>query len=210
MRLFSKRDVKEATMVRDRDPSYGCILSFNNKILPDAREEIQVNDIHVIENKIIYRLVEEFQEWHYDIREKIKSLELKDVKKPVKIQYMRGFTFHKKDPAIVGMKVLAVTLQPNRVIISAEQGFRIGKIKGIQDKGENISEAVQDAEVAVSIIGGIVGRNLNENDIVFCDLSEHDYKILKNKFFNELTPAEQETLEEIVKIKRKGKTYWGM
>ncbi|MHA1145163.1 MAG: translation initiation factor IF-2 [Candidatus Helarchaeota archaeon] len=206
----SKRDVKEAAIVKDRDPSYGCILSFNNKILPDAREEIQAADIHVIENKIIYRLIEDFQGWHYDVKEKIKRLELKDVKKPVKVHYLPGFTFRNKDPAIVGVRIEAGTLVPNRVLISSEEGYRIGKIKGIQDKGQNIPEAEQGSEVAISIIGGMVGRNLHENDIMYCDLSEHDYKILKKKFYDDLTTEEQETLEEIVKIKRKNKTYWGM
>lgn len=207
---ISKRDVMEAIIVKDKDPSYGCILSFNNKILPDARDDLQAHDIKLFENKIIYRLVEEFQAWNYDIREKLKRLELKDVKRPFKIQYLPGYTFNRKDPAIVGVKVLAGSLVPNRVLISEEAGFRVGKIKAVQDKGENIPEAKQDAEVAVSIIGAQVGRNLKENDVMFGDLSEHDYKILKNKFFNELSPDEQEALEYIVKLKRKTKSYWGM
>ena len=57
----SKRDVTEANIVKQKDPSWSAILAFNVKILPDAKEEILENDIKIFENKIIYKLIEDFE-----------------------------------------------------------------------------------------------------------------------------------------------------
>ncbi|MHA1783733.1 MAG: translation initiation factor IF-2 [Candidatus Helarchaeota archaeon] len=206
----TKRDVFEAITVKEKNPIDAAILSFNNKVLPDAREEAINQEITILENKIIYRLVEDYEKWRDKLKEELKNIELKDVKQPVKIQILPGFIFRRSNPAIVGVKILTGKLRTNVSLISVEDGRSIGRVMQIQDKGKNIKEASKGQEVAVSIRGAVVGRGLNENDLLFGNLSEHDYKILYNKFKDELTNDELMVLDEIAKLKRKEKSYWGM
>ena len=86
----------------------------------------------------------------------------------------------------------------------------IGLIREIQDKGQNIDLANSGQEVAISIRGATAGRSFKEEDELIVDLPEHHFKILKSKFWDELSIEEQDLLEELAKIKRKAKSYWGM
>jgi translation initiation factor 5B len=43
----SKRDVIEASVVKEHEPLYGVILAFNVKILPDAEEEAGINGVQI-------------------------------------------------------------------------------------------------------------------------------------------------------------------
>ncbi|NHI93970.1 MAG: translation initiation factor IF-2 [Candidatus Lokiarchaeota archaeon] len=205
----SKRDVFEAYTVKEKNPIYAAILSFNNKILPDAKEEAINQEIHILENKIIYRLVEDYQKWRDELKEKIRSIELKDVKRPCKVEILPGCIFRRSNPAIVGVKIVVGVLKTNVNLISLD-GRVIGRVMQIQDKGKNIQEAKKNDEVAISIRGATVGRGIDEGDSLIISLSEYDYKILKNKFKEELTDEELNLMEEIANIKRKEKSYWGM
>ncbi len=206
----SKRDVFEALTVKEKNPIQAVILSFNNKILPDAKEEAATQEITIMENKIIYRLVDGYKEWAFNLKEKIKSIQLKDVKQPVKLELLPGCIFRRSNPAIVGVKILCGVLKTNVNLISTEDGTYIGRVMQIQDKGKNIKEASANNEVAISIRGAVVGRGINEGDVLLGDFSEHDYKILNSKFKDELTSCQVEILDEMAKLKRKEKSYWGM
>jgi translation initiation factor 5B len=45
------------------DKYLGVILAFNVKILPEAEEEASATGVRVFQNNIIYRLIEEYEEW---------------------------------------------------------------------------------------------------------------------------------------------------
>ncbi|NVM01889.1 MAG: translation initiation factor IF-2 [Candidatus Helarchaeota archaeon] len=206
---ISKRDIIEASVVKESDPLRAVILSFNTKLLPDAKEEAETLEIPIFENKIIYRLVEDYKEWYLNKKEELKKLQLKDVTQPGKVKVLRGFIFRRTDPAIVGVKVLTGRVKPKNRLISGE-GKMVGLIREVQDKGQNIDLANSGQEVAISIRGATVGRTFKEEDELLVDVPEHHFKILKNKFWDELPFEEQELLEELAKIKRKAKSYWGM
>jgi len=207
---ISKRDVFEAITVKEKNPIHAVILSFNNKTLPDAKEEANKEEITIMENKIIYRLVEDYKKWAFELKEKLKRVELKDVKQPVKLELLPDCIFRRSNPAIVGVKILCGKLKTNVNVISAENATRIGRVMQIQDKGKNIKEAGKNNEVAISIKGAVVGRGLNEGDVLLGDFSEHDYKILSKKFKDEMTTCQVNLLDEMAKLKRKEKSYWGM
>jgi translation initiation factor 5B len=59
----------------------------------------------------------------------------------------------------------------------------------------------------VAIEGATVGRQINEEDIVYIDLIESAYKQFPDIDLND---DEKMALEETVAIKRKEEPFWGM
>ena len=86
-----------------------------------------------------------------------------------------------------------------------------GIIQQIQDKGQNIQEANEGMEVAISIKSPFtVGRQINEGDLFYIDMSEFNFKTLTEKFKDQLNESELKALKELVKIKRKNNKFWGL
>jgi len=74
----------------------------------------------------------------------------------------------------------------------------------IQDTGKPIQIARIGMSVAISIRGDIlVGRHIDEGDIIYTDIPESHVEELVNKFSQDLSDDELLTLKEIVEIKRK-------
>jgi translation initiation factor 5B len=80
-------------------------------------------------------------------------------------------------------------------------GTNVGAINEIQDKGESIKSAEQGMQVAIALKKPTVGRHINENDVLYVNISEDEAKELK--LGGVLSPEEEEVLEELAEIKRK-------
>jgi translation initiation factor 5B len=196
---ISKRDVIEATTVKDR--YFRVILGFNVSMLPDAKEAAAQAEIPVFMSDVIYRLIEEYDEWVKVEKEKEKQELMERVSTPAKIKILPGCLFRLSKPAIVGVEVLAGKIKTGVELIKAD-GANVGPINEIQDKGENLSRAEQGMQVAIALRKPTVGRHINENDILYVNLSEDEITELKKRS-GVLSPGEEEVLEELLEIKRK-------
>jgi len=78
-----------------------------------------------------------------------------------------------------------------------------GVIQQIQDKGETIPEAAKGQQVAISLRGITIGRQVKEGDILFIDILEKHAGKLKKEYFSFMTDDEINVLEELIEIKRK-------
>ena len=84
-----------------------------------------------------------------------------------------------------------------------------GEIRQIQSQGENVSESKNGDKVAVSIAGPAVGRQIEEGDILYTDISTEEYrKLIKNEKL--LSLSEVKALNEIRELKRKKEPKWGL
>ena len=90
-----------------------------------------------------------------------------------------------------------------------KDGKKIGSIKQIQSQGEDVEEAKIGDNVAVSIIGPVIGRQLKEGDVVYTDVNSSEYKKLKN-YEDLLTEHEKKVLEEIADTRRKADNTFGL
>jgi translation initiation factor 5B len=196
---ISKRDVIEATTVKDY--YFRVILGFNVGLLPDAKEAAAQAEIPVFMSDVIYRLIEEYDEWVKVEKEKEKREVMGRVSTPAKLKFLPGCVFRLSKPAIVGIEVLAGKIKTGVELIKAD-GTNVGPINEIQDKGENLSRAEQGMQVAIALRKPTVGRHINENDILYVNLSEDEITELKKRS-GVLSPEEEEVLEELVEIKRK-------
>lgn len=205
----SRRDVVDAVISKNEEPLYGVIIAFNVKILPSAFDEIKASEIKLFSANVIYKLTEDYQAWIDAAEEEKKKAYLDAVIKPAKIRVIPKLIFRNSKPAIVGIEVLGGTVKQGYSLIRRD-GSRVGKVEGMQDKGENLKSVLRGKKVAMSIKDAIFGKNFDEGDVLYVDIPENHYKILESELKSKLSEDEYETLNEIVDIKRKENPDWGM
>jgi translation initiation factor 5B len=164
---ISKRDVVEASVVKENDPTYGAILAFGVRTLPDAEEEARIKGVQIFREKIIYQVIEKYLAWFKTQREETAEQKLETLVRPGKIQVLQGFVFRRAKPAILGVEILAGKIVPKVGIIRVEDGEDLGEIQQIQDKGKTIPEADKGMQVAISMDKPIVGRHVFEKDMLY-------------------------------------------
>ncbi|RLI12741.1 translation initiation factor IF-2 [Candidatus Bathyarchaeota archaeon] len=196
-----KSDVIEAAVVREKDEAYGAILAFNVKVLPDAEEEARARGVRIFESNIIYTLIDDYVRWATELRETKLRREFEALVKPGKIRILPGFVFRRSRPAIVGVEVLAGRIKPRYRLVRPD-GRDIGQILQIQDRKKAIPEARKGAQVAISIDKAIVGRHIDEGDVLYVNVPPEDRRKLLEKFRDKLTPEEVEVLRELEEIMR--------
>lgn len=204
---ISRKDIIEAETAKEETPIRAVVLGFNVKIKKDAEEKANEAGIHVFLNNVIYKLIEDYGEWVQKEMEEEKKIDLDKLTRPSKIKLLPGYVFRRSKPAVVGVEVLLGILKNNSNLINKD-GKRIGTVQGLQDKGENIKEADMGMEAAVAIDGPTVGKQINEGDILYTDISESEARLLEVKYKSSLKDDETEALEEIKKIKRKDDIFW--
>ena len=204
----SRRDVVEAEMVREASEERAVVLGFNVKVLRDAEERSASSGIPIFQGNIIYKLIEEYEEWVEKKREREIREEFARLTRPGKLRILPGFVFRTSKPAIVGIEVLAGTVKTNVWLINAE-GKRVGIIKGLQEQNESIPEAGAGRQVAMALAGGVVGKNIKEGDALYTDISQDEAVVISEKYLDVLSPDEREAFEEIINIKRKTNPTFG-
>jgi translation initiation factor 5B len=106
------------------------------------------------------------------------------------------------------VRVLGGTLRTGVNLIQKD-GKKVGHLKSMQQNQENIREAPAGAEVAISVEGATVGRQLAEEDDLLVDIPERHVKVLEKEMLKHLAISAQEVLEEFTSMKRKNDPFWG-
>jgi translation initiation factor 5B len=205
---ITRRDVLAAHAVKDKDRYLGVILGFNVKVLDDAKKEAAEREVHIFNEKVIYNLVRNYTDWVKYQKEHADSIIFEEIPPICKIQFLKGFVFRRNDPAVFGAEILIGKLRQKNQVIN-ENGSKVGIIHQIQDKGKNIEEARKGMQVAVSIRGPTIGRQINEGDFFYTDLNSRQAKLLIEKFGHRLNEEEKEIFEFILNIKRKSDPAYG-
>lgn len=203
----AKKDVFEADIVRSRDENRGVVLAFNVDVLEDAMELASAKKIPIFRGDILYRIVDEYLAWVAEESIRKKRAIFEELVRPGKIQILEGYVFRKSKPAIVGIRVLGGTIRQKYPLIRVD-GKRVGRIHQIQDRGRNIQEATKDMEVAISIRGAVVDRDIHENDILYVDVPEDHVRRLMKGFLDMLRGDEREVLMEYVEVRRRSNPAW--
>jgi translation initiation factor 5B len=207
---ISKKDVVEISTVADADALLGVILAFNSKVLSDASAEASTLKLPIFQSRIIYDLVDQYEAWVEQKRREQEAALLEAISFPGKIELIPGYVFRQSNPAVVGVRVLGGRVRAKNALITPDNR-RIGTVQQIQDKGKTISESRIGAEVAISIKGATVGRQINEGDILYVDIPERDAIQLNQEFRDKLTSDELDILQEFLVLKRKHVTpFWGV
>ncbi len=197
----TKKDVIEAYTVRTEDRYRGVILAFNVSVDKNAEDEAKEKGVPIIRDNVIYRLIEAYEKYIEEEREREKRELLEKLVPPVKIQILKGYVFRRSDPAIVGVKVLAGVLRP-KIPLMREDGKEVGTVRSIQTEGKTLEKAEKGMEVAVAIDGPMVGRHIFEDDVLYSKMPYEHIKVFLQK--RHLVPDDYiEVLKEIMDILKK-------
>ncbi len=205
---ITRRDVIAASAVKEKDRYTGVILGFNVKILDDAQKECQERGVKIFHERIIYNLVRSYTDWVIYQKEHEESILFNEIPPVCKFQFLKGFIFRRNDPAVFGAEILIGKLR-QKILVINENGKKIGTIHQVQEGGKAIEEATKGMQVAVSIKGPSIGRQINEEDIFYTDLNSRQAKILIERFYHRLNEEERETFDKILKLKRKTDPAFG-
>jgi len=202
----SRRDVIRASAIKD--PLLSAILGFNVELLPDAISEIQKTEVPVFSNNIIYTIIENYEQWVEEQKMRMEQERLEAVIRPGAVRLLPDCVFRQSKPAIVGVQVIGGVVR-TQVNLMREDGATVGVVKGIQTHNENVGSATVGQEVAISIDGPTVGRQIHEGDILYVNIPEKHARIVEQELKPKLSEDERETLENFLEIKRKKDAFWG-
>jgi translation initiation factor 5B len=200
---ITKRDISDAEAKYEGDPLKAVILGFNIPLPSDVPAHVKV-----IAHPVIYKVIEDYEEW---LEKTKKEMELKAMGvliKPCKIQLMKGYTFRQSNPAVVGVEVMFGTLTNGIQLMNTECKI-LTQVKGIQLEQKNIESADKGKQVAISLPGVIVGRQIKEGDILYSFIPEEDFKKFK-EYKQYLSEDEKNLLKEIAEMMRRNNPVWGV
>lgn len=201
---IKKKDIRAAEI--SANPLHCAILSFNTSIGKEAIEALEKSkSIKLIEGKVIYHILEKFEEW-LEVREReLAESKREDLVHPGKIKLLKDHIFRRNNPAVVGIKVLGGRIQVGQNLLKLD-GTRVGQIRSIRTGEDSMKEAENGQEVALAIKGVTIGRQVDEEDTLLVDVpSSHASKLQKM----DLSASENQILQELIEIHRIKDHFWG-
>ena len=205
---LSRRDLIDISVMKE--DVYRSALCFNVPVLPDAEVMIRDEevDVKIFSNRVIYKLIDEYVAWCDEVARAKEAKQFETVVLPAKFSILPGCVFRMSGPAVVGVRVLGGTLRP-KVSIATRDGKVVGDIKQIKLNKENVTEAKEGAEVAVSIDGVTIGRQIEVGETLYVAIPERHVKVLETEMISHLNASTIEALEEYTAIFRKTQPFWG-
>ena len=200
---ISRRDIVDAATIQD--PLRKVILGFNVPMLPEAKDALS-DEVTVFINNVVYKIVEDYEEWLGKRKEELEKKTREVITYPGSFRILPDYIFRLSKPAVVGVRVLAGRIRPEQRLLK-EDGRVVGRIKSIRSGEKTLKEAIAGQEVAISVEGVTVGRQIHADDILYIDISEGDARKLKK---TDLNYDEKEVLEKLISIKRKENKFWAM
>ncbi len=202
----NKRDIITAQCAED--PLNQIILGFSVKGNTEVQSKLEGKDAEIkfIAHDIIYRVLEEFEEWRDATKAEMEAAARENLVYPGHLLYLKDHTFRNKGPAIVGMRVLGGRVHVGQKIMKLD-GTQIGQIRSLRTRdSDDVKEGRQGEELAVAVMGPTVGRHIEEGDEFWVDIPASHAKRLRKL---DLTPQEEEILEQITILHRKQDHFWG-
>jgi len=203
------RDIRVAETANE--PTHRAILAFSVDVLEDASTLAEQEDVKLFENDVIYQLVEEYDDHVTAIEESQQEQILENITRPAKFRVLPDHTFRQNDPAVVGVEVLSGELRRNVNVVKwdGNEPTRVGQLKSLQDAGEDVESARTGEQLAASIDGPTVGRQIEEGDDLWVELPEKHAKILEQELREEISVDEREALSMYLDKHRNRDPFWG-
>ena len=205
----SRHDLISAETIKN--PMFRVLLSFNTPILPDVSDMIKdplYTQAKVFEGQVIYQLIDQYIAWRDEQKRIAERQQFEHVIMPAKIRLLPDCVFRQSNPAVVGVRVLGGKLRSDVDLIKLD-GKKVGHLKTMQLRQESIREAEAGLEVAISIEGATVGRQVNVGDDLLIDIPERHVKVLEREMAKSLNIGTLEVLAEFTALKRKSEPFWG-
>ncbi|MBN2250538.1 MAG: translation initiation factor IF-2 [Candidatus Altiarchaeota archaeon] len=195
---ISNTDVIEASSVKEQDKFLGSILAFNSEILKEAKTLAEDKKVRIFESRIIYKLIEDYEDYVKKEKERERAEKEGKVNTPAKLRLIPKCVFRQSKPAIVGVDLLAGTLNVGSRLMRVD-GKVVGRIKEMQKEKENVKSATAPGKVAISVENVTMGRQLNEGDTVYVYVTPDDMAQINKE---DLTEEEKQVLKEMRDLRK--------
>jgi translation initiation factor IF-2 len=158
--------------------------------------------IKIFTDKVIYSLIDNYTAWVDEDKLHEEDAIFSELTPVAKFTFLKGYIFRNNDPAVFGIRVDVGTLR-QKVQFMNKNGKRIGIIHQLQEDKKTVNFVKAGTEVACSVQGVTIGRQIHEEDIFYTLPPSHEAKQLLKKFAHKLSSEEIATLNNIVAIQRK-------
>ncbi len=200
---ITKKDIYFANSLPVMDK---VMLGFNVELGENSDVE-ELKNIKLISNPVVYKLIEDFEEWRDAKQKEIERKKLAELPTICKFTIL-DFVFRNSNPAVFGVEIKGGVLKKHLNFINSNDE-KIGQIKDIQHERKSVHEAVKDQEVAISMPGINFERQLTSGESLYTNLGESQFRKFK-EHKNLLTSDEKSVLQDIAQIKRKNNMTWGV
>jgi translation initiation factor 5B len=204
----TKIDIIDAGADLKKNPKNALILNFSQQLDEDMILMAEEYGVEIISNDIIYKVIEDAQEWIENKEKEIERARLAELTMPFKVKILTNCIFRASSPAIVGVETLGGTAR-TKVTMMTDFGKKIGTIKTFKDKDETLKELAHNEQAAASFDDLVIGRHAQEDSMLYSFMGEENFRKLK-KNTDLLSKDEINTLKEIAEIMRKEDTLWGL
>lgn len=205
---ISKKDLSKLETLREKDEFTGVLLGFNVSLPAEVGELAKSKSLTIITHNVIYKIIEDYEKFVERLKKEIELRELSGLVRPCKFMILKGYLFRQSNPAIVGVEIEVGRIKTGDPIMKTD-GSRVSSVKSLEDNKESVTIAEQGRQLALSMDGVTIGRQVNEGDYLYTDVPEEDFKKLKG-LKKHLSKTEIEVLKEIAEIKRKNNPVWGV
>ncbi len=197
----TKRDVLDAFAMKALDKYSSIVLSFNVDIDEDAKNESFATGVNIINEKVIYKIIDDYKEWYEKESGKEKDEAEKTITFPGAVKVLPNKCFRVSHPAVFGVDVVGGRVKSSYTLMD-ENNRKVGKINDIQDNGVSLQEAKVGESVAISVDGAVFGRGVKENATLYVMVDDESDRLLRTKFGNMLSAEEKLLLDRIVEIRK--------
>jgi translation initiation factor 5B len=200
---ITKKDLYIAGSLPEADK---VILGFNSIVAEDV-SEVEMKGVKIFSNAVVYKLIEDFEEWRQKKQIEIERAKLEELPGLVKISVL-DFCFRNTNPAIFGVRIESGVLKKDIELIN-NQDKKIGRVKSLQDDKTPVDKAEKGKELAISVPGLNFEREITVGEFLYSQLSEFQFR--KFKEYKDLVNSEEKSiLQAIALIKRRTDTTWGI
>eukprot|EP00127_Corallochytrium_limacisporum_P002260 Clim_evm48s109 gene=Clim_evmTU48s109 len=203
-----RKDVVRTSTMLKHDAKFACILAFDVKLDKDAEDMAKKEGVTIYQSDVIYhlfdRFVEHIDKWFQAKKEEYRTKAIF----PCRIKIIsEDHVFAKRDPIIVGVRVVAGELRRGTpLIVPAKDKVDIGIVESMEKEHKEVVSAKVGDEVAVRIFPGpgsapkLVGRHFEWNDDIVSRLSRDSIDLLKLYFRDELKKPDWKLVIELKKM----------
>lgn len=170
----------------------GIMLAFDVTISPLARKYAQDNNITIFEDRTIYRLIIQYENWLKEYDENMKrQLAARNVF-PVQMEIIDHF-LNRGYHIVMGCKVLHGKLvqgTPLYFTMGSGEIKELGRVHSIQNNNKDVESATPGSEVGVKIHNPNnmqFGRHFDKGTVLKSRITRDSLNVLKKLYLNELT-----------------------
>ena len=198
----AKHDVLDAFAMKAINPYGAVVVAFNIGIEEDAKAEAYATGTDIISGDVIYKVIDDYKAWFDNEKTREKEAVEKVLVFPAKIKVLPNHRFRISHPAVFGIEIMSGRIKPSVQLMNVN-GEILGVIREVQNNGMNLQEAKKGESIAISMDDVTLGRQINDNDILYTFLNDDEMRLLRYKFTDMLDDEEKDLLDETQEVKGK-------